>query len=1252
MQSPKLQEGEPDVTVGPETGPAGELPAGSGELEPDNTITDMKKETGCPGKMQSPKLQEGELDVTVGPKTGPAGELPAESGELQPDNPITAMKEEAAGDTSYASSIDAKYPDPSDSFPGGLFPGSFDWSTPASSSEGQNNIGGVAGQEACEERASRPGNSRVPGKDHRRYYHNYWRLEYLMDYNPLCHSMICMVCGSSLATLKLCTIKRHIRQKHPYSLNWTPCEKELIIGSWDAHLCVDAQTLAGSEEHMAENMKAKTGPKKKRRRLPPVAKGTWRPVLGPECPLPSPMDKTQLEQYMNESLKRWFRLEFLMDYDYQGNQLHCMMCTVTLPSLCLTDIKHHILDSHPTSLQFSHFQKSVIIDAWINRKENPEMDLEGDMNPEMKEDMDDAEEEAKLAKKDGKCDTVAQKTAKPRPKSRKLKAKSSPNLMEKDIEFGEEKTNNCSTELMEEEERLKTSDMELLEDEESITGDVQLHDKEEWDAKDLQRIADEEWKVRKKHLLESLRILEQQQKPREEHGARKGQFLEEEKETRLLKEEKKPREKQLLEEQEKDRASALLEKPQKSTDAQLPEGEKMKAQESNLQEEKERKAEETQLQEEETRKAKEAHNQEEEKKNAHEVQVQEEEKTKPKEAELSEEEKPNAKEMHLLEEEKTREDHQLEEKKTNAKEAHLLEEENGNTTEGQLLDEDMIKIEELDIMEIEELELDTPKDHEVKLEEEQEVSNEVENVDREITVKLEDHQYADVSMNKTEKTQIINHVQAEKIQVTAKMGEGGKPQLKVTETRIIKVTPMPQAPTVLGIGLPMIKMKAPTPIIITRVSVLPEHAILQATKPKPSTSTAEISKTYRVIAPKVTPTDNQNQTLPASIDASQSPAGVDPTVWEVSVSRANSGNLNPSNMYQTRWRSEYLMDFNGVRGSVVCMFCSSSLTVLKESSIRRHIAQKHAHTGLFTAEEKAAVILDWENKLTEVKKIGVKPNKEGSVIGGPEEEESNWTGVLPEGKGASWEFAFGRLQGKVKDPGRYQHDRWKLEFLMDYTPAKDGLICMVCGAMLMNPKISTVKMHIQQKHPDTTYLSDQEKAVVMEEWEQKIAAGHKPGRHAHGGDEICIEINEDSTTSERNGSSVAVSSPHPEIVLPTLSKTPKATPSLPPPCNSAKPNYQVRWRTEFMMDYDCRRQGLICMVCGGTLATLKVSTIKRHIVQVHPYSVDFTAEERKRILDAYSEMALHYIHSEECFKTPPQEEVKGRKRKSAAMLES
>jgi len=86
------------------------------------------------------------------------------------------------------------------------------------------------------QRASRPGLSRIPGRDHRRYYHEYWRCEYLMDFDPRRHGMICMVCGSSLATLKLSTIKRHIRQKHPDSLLWSAADKEVIRSGWESHL--------------------------------------------------------------------------------------------------------------------------------------------------------------------------------------------------------------------------------------------------------------------------------------------------------------------------------------------------------------------------------------------------------------------------------------------------------------------------------------------------------------------------------------------------------------------------------------------------------------------------------------------------------------------------------------------------------------------------------------------------------------------------------------------------------------------------------------------------------------------------------------------------------------------------------------------------------------------------------------------------------------------------------------------------------
>lgn len=86
-----------------------------------------------------------------------------------------------------------------------------------------------------------------------------------MDFIPSRHGMVCMVCGSSLATLKLSTIKRHIRQKHPYSLHWSPREKEVISSSWDAHLGLgaggEAESLGaqGAEEEEEEDEEEEEG---------------------------------------------------------------------------------------------------------------------------------------------------------------------------------------------------------------------------------------------------------------------------------------------------------------------------------------------------------------------------------------------------------------------------------------------------------------------------------------------------------------------------------------------------------------------------------------------------------------------------------------------------------------------------------------------------------------------------------------------------------------------------------------------------------------------------------------------------------------------------------------------------------------------------------------------------------------------------------------------------------------------------------
>lgn len=61
-----------------------------------------------------------------------------------------------------------------------------------------------------------------------------------------------------------------------------------------------------------------------------------------------------------------------MDYDLQGNRLFCMMCGSSLPSLNLDDIKHHVMEAHPSSLGFSPAEKAAILEAWNTRSQTAE----------------------------------------------------------------------------------------------------------------------------------------------------------------------------------------------------------------------------------------------------------------------------------------------------------------------------------------------------------------------------------------------------------------------------------------------------------------------------------------------------------------------------------------------------------------------------------------------------------------------------------------------------------------------------------------------------------------------------------------------------------------------------------------------------------------------------------------------------------------------------------------------------------------
>ncbi|XP_030579073.1 uncharacterized protein C11orf95 [Archocentrus centrarchus] len=258
---------------------------------------------------------------------------------------------------------------------------------------------GPSGCKPRVQRASRPGLSRIPGRDHRRYYHEYWRSEYLMDFDPQRHGMICMVCGSSLATLKLSTIKRHIRQKHPDSLLWSAADKEVIRSGWESHLSLGggqkSYSSAAGPSHQGEEDTSHSGQHTAAESADPVAaqEQKQQPVSPSTCSVegetPQPKEEEQdlpepsaqiLERYLNDSLHAWFRQEFLMEYESHAGRLLCMVCGAALPSLHLDHIKSHLLDTHPNSLVYSSEEKHCILQAWAQTHEEAEHSSKSETN--------------------------------------------------------------------------------------------------------------------------------------------------------------------------------------------------------------------------------------------------------------------------------------------------------------------------------------------------------------------------------------------------------------------------------------------------------------------------------------------------------------------------------------------------------------------------------------------------------------------------------------------------------------------------------------------------------------------------------------------------------------------------------------------------------------------------------------------------------------------------------------------------------
>ncbi|XP_067877693.1 zinc finger translocation-associated protein-like isoform X2 [Heterodontus francisci] len=324
--------------------------------------------------------------------------------------------------------------------------------------------------------------------------------------------------------------------------------------------------------------------------------------------------------------------------------------------------------------------------------------------------------------------------------------------------------------------------------------------------------------------------------------------------------------------------------------------------------------------------------------------------------------------------------------------------------------------------------------------------------------------------------------------------------------------------------------------------------------------------------------------------------------------------------YQERWRFEHLMDYDRWRHGLVCMVCGKSLATLTLSTIKRHILQNHPHSLNFSHNERENILEAWNERALQQDCTAVQL-------------------VMPR-LGLNWSAG--------KRPRRYYQEHWRFEYLMDCGQWHQGLVCMVCGKSLVTLSLSTIKRHILQNHPHSLNFSQAERENILEAWgkstsqqesrvieprateEEEISARGTPAAVTGipgAESEPCVNTGENpdvefskSVDVEWNGPGGGSRSPaeievcveEQELSFPTRTVRGRV------PGRDHRRNYQERWRFEYLMDYDRWRHGLVCMVCGSALATLKLSTIKRHILQKHQHTMGFTLAEKVMVVEEWN----------------------------------
>ncbi|XP_070622207.1 spindlin interactor and repressor of chromatin-binding protein isoform X5 [Erythrolamprus reginae] len=76
------------------------------------------------------------------------------------------------------------------------------------------------------------------------------------------------------------------------------------------------------------------------------------------------------------------------------------------------------------------------------------------------------------------------------------------------------------------------------------------------------------------------------------------------------------------------------------------------------------------------------------------------------------------------------------------------------------------------------------------------------------------------------------------------------------------------------------------------------------------------------------------------------------------------------------------------------------------------------------------------------------------------------------------------------------------------------------------------------------------------------------------------------------------------------------------PESASQDDLGISWKQDYLVAENPDDGRLVCMVCGGLLAASSPVAARQHILQQHAHSLDFTLEEKRNILEGWSEGAV------------------------------